>query len=108
VLQIAELARLVPSLDAAAYAASGHSDLFTETLTELAGLFTRLTDTDALSALAVALARAAALPEPALAAAAAAECDRVGAVCVARLAEAVDVLAALDDAALQARARAQS
>jgi hypothetical protein len=102
-MQAAELANLVPHLDTALFSVQHREPLFEELISELAALFERLHDTDALSALALALHHCAGLPQPPLADVAGHAADVLLTTCVKTLESAAAALAHINDNDLRVR-----
>ena len=102
-MQVAELAKVVPHLDAEMFTVQQRQPLFDSLVGELAALFERLNDTDALSALAAALHHCTALPQPPLADGASRTADVMTASCIEQLSEAADAVGRLSDRDLKVR-----
>ena len=101
--QVAELARCVPLMDCAMFSSQRAEAAFEALVGDAAGLFERLQDTEALSALAAALVHAAALEQPGLSDAAAQAAQVLVDTVSGQVAAAGERLGRTDDAALAVR-----
>jgi hypothetical protein len=102
-LQVAELARLLPFMDLGMFSVHQRQEVFEELINDVAGLFERLQDAEALSACALMLVHAASVKHPAAANTAVQTAQVLVDTCSQQLISAVDVVGQTSDTQLAVR-----
>lgn len=104
-MQVKELVGILRHLDYAVYVAHNHNAAFEDLVNDVAGLFERAQDSDALAAAAAALAHCAQLPQLQLCEAATQTSAALRSKAVDKLDECAEQLSSISDAAMKVRAR---